>query len=74
MEEREKLHRETVERLHIQVRGGGSSAGFALGSGCWPQSHSAVSQIAQLEGKEPERRSNTADAPVTGRQTNPRVC
>lgn len=37
----------------------------------WPPSHSALSQIAQLERKEPERGSNTADTPVTGRQTNP---
>lgn len=72
MEEREKVHRETVERLHIQVRRrrrGDSSLGFAFWK-WWPLSHAALSQIAQLERKEPERRSNTADTPVTGRQTN----
>ncbi|KAM8726886.1 uncharacterized protein AB9X84_000790 isoform 1-T1 [Acanthopagrus schlegelii] len=40
MEERDKQHRETVERLQ--------------------------SQIAQLEGKEPDRKNHSADASVTG--------
>lgn len=72
MEEREKAHRETVERLHIQVRRGRGRLPpwFRLWK-WWPLSHAALSQIAQLERKEPERRSNTADTPVTGRQTNP---
>lgn len=74
MEEREKLHTDTVERLQIQVRGRFSIPnGFPLLSRpflCLNVSH-WLSQMAQLERKEPERKNHPVDS-LTSKQFNPR--
>lgn len=64
MEERERLHREMVERLQTQVR-----VGFCRDYACHFPAVTVLhrlSQIALLEKGEREGRNHSADQSVTG--------
>ncbi|KAI3375061.1 hypothetical protein L3Q82_021580, partial [Scortum barcoo] len=67
MEEREKLHRETVERLQIRVSGDSSIlCGFTSCHFSVVIVSHCLSQIAQLERKEPVTNNHSVDSSVTG--------